>query len=65
MTESGDGALSAQDYETIFHAASDGLLVHPLDSDEILEVNDRLTEMFGYTREELLSLTVPDITADD
>ncbi|MDR7868990.1 MAG: diguanylate cyclase [Sporomusaceae bacterium] len=38
--------------EEIFHAAGDGFVVCDGDSGEILSVNRRLTEMFGYTEEE-------------
>jgi len=59
-----DLALPAEDYERIFHHASDGFFVHPPDSDEILEVNTRLTDLLGYSRSELLSMRITDITAD-
>ncbi len=38
--------------EEIFQAAGDGFVVCDGDSGEILSVNRRLTEMFGYTEEE-------------
>lgn len=57
--------LSSIDYRTLFQHASDGLLVHPTGSDEILEVNDQFAEMLGYTREELHMRTISDITADE
>ncbi len=38
--------------EEIFHAAGDGFMLCDGDSGEILSVNRRLTEMFGYTEEE-------------
>jgi PAS domain S-box-containing protein len=57
-------ALSSDDFKTVFDNAADGLFIHPLDSDEILAVNDRLTELLGYSREELLGMRVSEITAD-
>jgi PAS domain S-box-containing protein len=57
--------LSLQDYRTIFDNLSEGILVHPPDSDEIVGANDRRCDMLGYTREELLDRSVADITPDD
>jgi PAS domain S-box-containing protein len=60
-----EDVLSADAYQTIFNNAGDGLFVHPPDSDEVLAVNNRLTEMLGYTEAELLDMTVSEFTADD
>ncbi|MFB6117481.1 PAS domain S-box protein [Halosegnis sp.] len=57
--------LPTEAYETLFHNASDGLLLHPPESDAIVDANERIAEMLGYSRAELLELTVPDITAPD
>ena len=66
MTADGDGTrLAPGDYRTIFDNLSEGIFLHPPDSDEILEANARRAEMLGYTREELLELTVSDVTDDD
>jgi two-component system cell cycle sensor histidine kinase/response regulator CckA len=46
-------------YRTIFEDASDAIVI----TDEglrILEANSRLSEMLGYSREELLRMTIPD-----
>lgn len=57
--------LDLHDYREIFHNASDGLLIHPPDSGTIIDVNKRFAEMVGYSREELLQMSVTDLTADD
>lgn len=44
---------SRQTAEEIFQAAGDGFVVLDGESGDILAVNRRLTEMFGYTQEEL------------
>jgi len=44
---------------------SDGLVVHELDTGEMLDVNERFCEMTGYSRDELLGQTVNLITADE
>jgi len=66
VTVGGDGTRFAPgDYRTIFDTLSEGIFLHPPDSDEILEANARRAEMLGYTRAELLELTVSDVTDDD
>jgi PAS domain S-box-containing protein len=66
VTADGDQTrLALGDYRTIFDNLSEGIFLHPPDSDEILEANARRAEMLGYTREELLGLTVSDVTDDD
>lgn len=66
MTADGDRErLVPGDYRTIFDNLSEGIFLHPPTSDEILEANARRAEMLGYTREELLGLTVPDVTDGD
>jgi len=66
VTADGDGTRFAPgDYRTIFDNLSEGIFLHPPDSDEILEANARRAEMLDYTREALLGLTVSDVTDDD
>lgn len=57
--------LTGDDYRTVFENISDAIIVHPPDSATILEVNDRAVELFGYDREELLEMEIPELTADD
>ncbi len=47
-------------YRSIFNGVQDAIFVESL-SGEILDVNDRACEMFGYTRDELLAKTVNDL----
>jgi len=57
--------LSEERYRTLVEQASDGIFVSD-SSGRYLDVNSRGCEMLGYTREELLHLTVRDlIPADD
>jgi PAS domain S-box-containing protein len=55
---------SEANYREIFESANDGIFVHDLESGKILSVNQKACEMFGYTREELVKLTVGDISTD-
>ncbi len=51
-------------YREIFDAANDAIFVHDLDTGAILDVNRKMTEMYGYTPEEARSLRVEDISSD-
>ena len=56
--------VSQTDCRAIFDAVSDAILVHEVATGEILEVNQRMCEMFGYTPEEARGLKLrPDATA--
>ncbi len=52
---------SARAYKLLMEQASDAILVSYPDQ-PLIEVNQRASEMFGYTREELLQLTTMDST---
>ena len=49
---------SLQHYRAIFNATNEAILVHALDNGKILDVNDRMLEMYGYTRDEALTLNI-------
>jgi len=51
-------------YQALFETANDALFIEN-DHDEILEVNQKACDLLGYTREELLSMTVADIQAPE
>ena len=51
-------------YRALFESAVDAIHVSN-EKDEILEVNDRMCALMGYTREELLSMTVSDLQAPE
>ncbi len=53
---------SEANYKTIFSAANDAMFVHDVENARILSTNDMACEMFGYTQEEFLDLTVEDIS---
>jgi PAS domain S-box-containing protein len=61
-------AESEKKYRTLFHNTSDEIYIHEMLSDgmpgQILEVNDTMCNRLGYTREELLMMTVRDIVSD-
>ena len=51
------------DYRTIFDIANDAIFVHDATTGAILDVNRKMSEMYGYTRDEALHLTVEDLSA--
>jgi PAS domain S-box-containing protein len=53
---------SERNYREIFDASNDAIFVHDGETGAILDVNQRVSEMVGYTREELLRSTVGDLS---
>ena len=53
---------SEANYRAIFNAANDAIFIHDLETGEILDVNERMCEMFGYNPEEVCRLTVADLS---
>jgi PAS domain S-box-containing protein len=53
----------------LFHVSSDGIVLHELlpspQQGRFLDVNDRMCRMLGYTREEVLKLTLLDILGEE
>ena len=58
-------AESEDKFRTIYDTIGDAIFVHDVASGSILDVNGGACRMYGYSREELLSLDVQGITADD
>jgi PAS domain S-box-containing protein len=54
---------SEADYQTVFNEVNDAIFVHDVDTGSILDVNQRMCEMFGYTRAEALTLNVGTISS--
>ena len=55
-----EDALKASEtaYRAIFDAANDAIFVHDAETFAVLDVNQKMTEMFGFTREEVRHLDV-------
>ncbi len=45
-------------YRAVFNAPSDAIFIHEANTGQILEVNQAVTEMYGYTQSEALSLNI-------
>ncbi len=60
-----DRARAESSYREIFEKATDGIILHDPETGEILDVNQRMAEMTGYDREELLEMTVGDFSVNE
>jgi len=54
-----------QNYEELFEKSADALFVMDSDTAEILNVNQKMCEMYGYSREEALELTIEDLSSGE
>ena len=54
-----------QDYSGLFRTASLPMWVQELDSRRIVEINEAAVALYGYSREELLSMTVTHLVVPD
>ena len=57
--------VSRQDWREIYDASTDAVLIHDLEGGCILDANKAMFDMYGYTVEEALRLTVNDISAGE
>jgi PAS domain S-box-containing protein len=55
---------SEERYRRLFEAESDAILVVEVDTGKILDANAAAFAVYGYSREELLSLTIAEISAE-
>ena len=56
---------SGATYRAIFDAANDAIFVHDMETGDIFDVNRKMCEMYGYTREEALELNVETISSGE
>ncbi len=54
---------SEERFRTIFNGVNDAIFVHDLATGAILDVNQRMSDMYGYTREEALQLNIGALSA--
>ena len=52
-------------YRAVFNAPSDAIFVHEAGSGKILEVNQAMTEMYGYSQAEVLGLDIGDLSSGE
>ncbi len=56
---------SEANYQAIFDAANDAIFVLDVETGNILDVNRKLCEIYGYTREQVLLLKVEDLSSGE
>lgn len=56
---------SERNYREIYNSTTDAIIIHDEDSGRIIDVNDTMLEMYGYTRSEALELDIEDISSED
>jgi PAS domain S-box-containing protein len=56
---------TAKTYMALFDAANDAIFLHDAQDGDILMVNQKAVDCFGYTRDEILRLGVSSITGDN
>ena len=54
---------SEASYRAIFEAAEDAIFIHDWDTGEVLDVNPKACETYGYSHEELTRLSVADVSS--
>ncbi len=54
---------SEANYHAIFNAANDAIFVHDLDTGRILDVNEKMSLMYGYDKQEALGLNLGDLSS--
>ncbi|MFW9914693.1 MAG: PAS domain S-box protein, partial [Candidatus Thorarchaeota archaeon] len=55
---------SEERYRSLFHFSNDGIFIHDLEG-KIIDMNQKALEMLGYSRDELLALTIADMHPQD
>ena len=55
---------SEERFRMIFDAVNDSIVIHELPSGNIVDINRRMCEMFGYTQEEARLLSIGDISTN-
>jgi two-component system cell cycle sensor histidine kinase/response regulator CckA len=55
--------LSEVTYREIFNTVNDAIWVHDIETGKFLDVNNTMTEMFGYSVSEALNMNVEDISS--
>jgi len=56
---------SERNYREIYNASSDAIIIHDAKTGKIIDVNQTMLEMFGYTHQEALQLEVGDLSSGE
>ncbi|HQJ09836.1 MAG TPA: PAS domain S-box protein [Deltaproteobacteria bacterium] len=63
MKSEASRAASGDKYKMIFDSINDGVFIHDPDTGAILEANRKVTEMYGYTPDEIRAITIEDLSS--
>lgn len=55
--------ISEERFQSIFNSVNDAIFIHDKQNGTILNVNQKMIEMYGYSREEAFSLSVEDLSS--
>ena len=56
--------ISERNYREIFDATNDAIIVHDMATGKIVDVNKKLCELLSYSYEEVINLTIQDLSYD-
>ncbi len=56
---------SEERFLTIFNSVNDSILIHDLETGSILDVNQKMCEMFSYTREEVRNIDIGTLSSGE
>ena len=56
-------SASQENYRSIFNGVNEAIFVQELFSGKIIDINQKMCEMYGYTREEIISATISTFTS--
>ena len=65
MGEGTEGRLSEAALRTIFHSVNDAIIVHDAETGAIIDVNETMCGMYGYSREKARQLTVEELNSGE
>ncbi len=57
--------VSEASYRSIFDLVTDGIVVHDINTWRLLDINQSVVDMLGYTRDELTHMRVDEFSADE
>ncbi len=56
---------SQSKYEAVFNSVNDGIFLYDLNDFSLLDINDRVVQMYGYERDEIKKLKISDFSDSD
>lgn len=56
---------SERNYREIFNAVNDAIIIHEAKTGKIIDMNDRMLEMYGYSRDEVLDMQLAALSANE